>query len=276
MALRNLTTQSMVAIGTRWLDPNHERPIIERYPLGRAVLEHIARAQTRLIDFQRKSTTTEEVLRTMSERLAALDNRHDRLVRGIYGLLTSLAELEDDEKEATRLLDLRDELFPEGLRAVTRSYLDQAGETAILQRRLDDRTKSALLSISTPKASLYRYVENLIHVGRRIGDLETERVTLAKTSNDTTRADVVRARHEWIRTVNALRASLELDGVTPEDYKRIFGPLEEAEAKADRRAQSSATESAPSSEASPRSEAAQPPAPHCEAAPSDAPPESVA
>jgi hypothetical protein len=58
----------------------------------------------------------------------ALDDLHDRKVRGIFGVLTALAELADDAEKAAGYLDLRGQLFPSDLKAIQRSYLDESGE----------------------------------------------------------------------------------------------------------------------------------------------------
>lgn len=271
MALRGLTTQTMVTVSARWLDPNQERPILQRYPLSRALLTHLSTAHARLIEFQRRSTTNEETLQKLSERLAVLDDRHDRILRGAHGMLTSLAALADTDERAAYYLDLRDKLFPDGLRGVSRSYVDQAGEVMLLEGRLDDQSAFALRSILTPNGSLYGHVQTLIDIGREMGRLEAERTKLGRGSEQTTRADVARARNEWIRVVTALRASVALDSVSAEDLDRIFRHLDEAEAKADRRTLSSkATEAPTGSEDSPPSTS------RCESNRTEQVPDSVA
>jgi len=271
MALRNLTTQSMVAVGARWLDPGQERPILQRYALTRALLHHLETTHARLIEFQRRSTDTEEAVQHLTERLAALDAQHDRLLRGVFGMLTSLAELADGEERATHFLDLRDTLFPDGLRGVSRSYWDQSGEAVLLRGRLNERIVQSLRSILTPNGSLFGHVQTLLDVARVMGELEAQRISLAKTSTDTTRADVARARNEWIRVVTALRAATSLDGVSPEESDRIFRHLDEAEAKADRRAQP-----APTSKAATNGASTPPPAPSCAEDQSEPAPDSAA
>lgn len=270
MALRNLTTQTMLTISARWLDPSQERPILQRYPLSRALLIHLSTAHDRLIEFQRRSTTTQEALLRLTERLATLDARHDRLLRGTHGMLTSLAELADTDERAAHYLDLRDKVFPDGLRGVSRSYVDQAGEVMLLQGRLDERTVLALRSILTPNGSLFGHVQSLIDIGREMGQLEAERTSLGKTGEAMTRADVARARNEWIRVVSALKASLGLDGATAEEHDRIFRHLDEAEGKADRRVKPSNASSQLT-----QSEAPPPVAPPCESNQSEPAPDSV-
>lgn len=237
MSKRDLTTQSMVSISERWADPEKEKPVLERYPLTAALLPRLVKAHTNLVRFQRASSETQGEIAALQKEQAALDAEHDRKIRGVFGFLTSLAELSDTEDRARHYLDLRDKLLPDGLRAVQRSYVDQGGEIVLLQGRLDDVAKRALADIGTPEGPLHLHVQAWMKAATRLGQLEQKRLDLTSgaSPSDTRKSDVLRARNEWIRVVNALQTNLQLDEVTPEDMHRIFRYLDAAEAKASRR-----------------------------------------
>lgn len=228
MVLRHLSTQQMVTLSQYWLDPSRERPVIEKYPMGKATLPHVERAHNHLIAFHRRGRDSQREIAKIQTAQAKLDAIHDAKIRGVHGYLTAAAELADTEEEAQRYLDLRKALLPDGLRAVTRSYADQGGEIILLKERLRPEIIDALRAIPTPNGSLYSHVEAWIKAGRELSDLHSERLDILKTigESEVRGADVIRARHEWVRVVRALRNSLELDNVTPEDREKVFRYLE--------------------------------------------------
>lgn len=238
MALRYFTMQQMVSFSRNWIDDAKERPIIERYPISRAVIPRIEEAHGNLLNFQRKSLESQAEIAAIQKEQAQLDAVHDRNVRGVYHFLTSLAELSDNEERAKHYLKLRDLLLPDGLQAVIRSYGAQGGEVLLLQRRLTPESIGSLREIPTPEGNLYDHVEAWMKAGLALLDLDRRRTDIAKTRDeaDTTQAEVARARNEWIRVTNALRSTLELDGATPEDLERVFRYVDEANGKAERRA----------------------------------------
>lgn len=66
---------------------------------------------------------------------------HDLLARGIYGLLTELAQLDDQGAE---LLSLRDKLFPQGRKRMQTTYRGQAGHAGLLRERLTPELRTQL------------------------------------------------------------------------------------------------------------------------------------
>lgn len=237
MSKRILTTQTMLAISERWLDPEKDKPILLRYPLTAAIFSHLLKAHTNLVVFQRASTESQEAISAVQKEQAALDAEHDRKIRGVYAILTGLAEIAETPARARHYLDIRDKLLPEGLRAVSRSYVDQAGEIEMLKGRLDEKTLLAIADINTPEGPLHLHVQAWMKAATLMSNLESKRMDLSDSaSEDTRKSDVQRARNEWIRVVNGLRANLLLDEASPEDMHRVFRHLDAAEAKAERRA----------------------------------------
>lgn len=237
MAKRNLTTQTMLTISERWLDPERDRPILERYPLLSALLPRLVKAHTSLVEFQRASTEAQSEIAAVQKEQAALDAEHDRKIRGVFGILTGLGELAATEEKARHYFDLRDRILPDGLRATKRSYVDEGGEVVLLQGRLDDATKSALEAIVTPEGSLYSHVLDWMKAATALVELDEKRLDIERAAMDQTRkSDVLRARNEWIRVGNGLEANIQLEDASAEDIYRLFRHLERAEARADRRA----------------------------------------
>lgn len=261
MALRNLSSPVMVSISTDWLDPERMRPILERYRLTGALLPFLAEVHENLIQRNRAISLTQSVLADLQRELAELDAHHDRKIRGIFGTLTAFAELADDAEKARAYLDLRGRLLPNGLRAVSRSYMDQSGEVLLLEARLDAASIETLREIPSPAGTLLDEVKAWIRLGREIGDLDMKRTSLTRhrLPGDTTQADVARARNEWIRLAHMLRSSLSLDGAEPEVIEKVFALVDHEEAKADRRQASVKEPSPPPSPPPPCSDSPPPP-----------------
>ena len=240
MSLLNLTTETMVVQSERWLDPKRLRKSLTALPLIVPLMPVLQKVHDDLLTTQKVTTTTEKDLAAVSAEEARRDARHDRKVRGSYNYLGALAELTDDPEAAGALLDLRDRLVPLGPTAITRSYVDEAGDAKRLPARLDDASRKLLGKLQTPDGPLQVHVDAWVEEAQQLGVLEERREHLEKDlkggAGGPTAADVLAARHAWIRAVRALESNLALEPkADAELVEKILGPLRRAEAKADRR-----------------------------------------
>jgi len=232
----------MVTITTAWLDQKEERPLLASLPQAGALLPSLDKAHEGLLATQASADQTNDKLVALQKKAGKADVRHDRKIRGSYNVLTGFADLADTEEEAAAYLALRDALTPRGLDTVRMSYVDEAGEAELTDHRLTKDDKTLLGKLPTPNGTLLDAFKARLKAGKELGDLEKERGILeARAPIATTPADAVRARHLWIRTVNAFVATLDLEeGLSDADRETILGPLQRAEAKADRKRASSA------------------------------------
>lgn len=237
MAFRSLTTQTMVNISDAWLDPAGDYPLIASLPQAGALIPSLGSGHKGLLAFQADGDNTSRALRALQERELMLDGVHDRKTRGGYTSLSSVADLSDDPKLAAACVALRDRLYPHGTEVINWSYTDEAGEARLADARLTDEEKALLASLPYPGGTLLDAHNARVAAGRELGKLERQRATLeAKDPSVTTRADVVRARNKWIRTVNAFIALLNLEeNLSDEDREKILGPLRREEQKVDRK-----------------------------------------
>jgi len=240
MSLLNLTTETMVTLSARWLDPKRLRNSLTALPLIVPLLPVLQQVHDDLISKQRTTSAAEKELADLQAEETRRDARHDRKVRGVHGFLSGLADLTDDPEAARALLDLRDRLLPIGIQAVTRSYVDEAGDAERLPARLDAAAKALLAKLQTPDGPLQVHVDAWIEEAKQLGVLEERREHLAEQiaggAGGPTGAEVASARHAWIRVVRAIESNLALDSkADPATVEKILGPLQRAEAKADRR-----------------------------------------
>jgi hypothetical protein len=247
MAIRNLSVQAMLGISGAWLDPGRERPLIGGIPLLAPFLDELESAHDGLSRMPVKGSDIGAELEDLTRQATSLDELHDRKLRGIYGVLTSFADLADEPGDAARYLDLADRLFPSGLKGVKRSYLDEAGEAALTAKRLTDDMRRTLEALPVPGGTLADEMDAWLNAGETLGDVEQKRVRLGqdKEGKNVSIEDVSKARSRWSRVVNTMLQILDLvPSLEDASRARLLKPLKTAEAEADRE-RHSATPEAP-------------------------------
>lgn len=245
MALKRLYTGEMVSLSGPLTKADHpDREVLAGIPATAALLPELDSAHRSLLSTQVKPEAQTRLAGIiMAER--GLDVRHDDVIRGLSGLLTSLAYLTPDPDLAARVLHVLSVLLPDGLDAVTKSYREEAGQAALLESRLAPADVTLLKRIKILEGTAFDAVQEWISVGAQLGRLEDERGDLPETSGPAP-ADVVTARNRWIRTVNAMRSVLDLVSADHPDVVKILGRITEAERKADRRIASAEAAQVPS------------------------------
>ncbi len=231
MALNTLTIEEMQPVSAAWVDPQN--------PAHQAILQIsevsglMPRVEAVHAELHAASPPDDSRAKELSALAAATDATHDVLARGVYGYLTETALLVDD---GNPLLELRDELMPDGLSAVIHnSYRGQVGFAALLRGRLEGGTRAALRELPLPGGkNLLDAVDGWLDAADHLGQLEEQKARLAATA-PTVAGRIFDARNRWIRVVNALLANAALADLTEEQERLILGPLRDAEAKADAR-----------------------------------------
>ena len=251
MSRKRFTTAEMLFITADWIKPGSEanQAILASTDLA-LNLPRIQSAHQELSTAAQPTALNPRLFEIIKEQ-TDLDDRHDDIIRGIHGLLTATAALLGSS-ESLELLALRDQIIPDGLATVQKSYSAEAAEAAQLAARFtpEIRTKldKFLVGPKSAQHKLSQYLDEWILLGNRLGALEIEKSRLnASESAISTGATIMAARNKWIRTVNlflAVAEAIELDFATE---NTIFGHLHVTETKADRRARgaSSPDESIP-------------------------------
>jgi hypothetical protein len=175
---------------------------------------------------------------------AEIDIRHDSIIRGTYGTLTTMAELVGGD-DGTALIALRDELIPDGQQSMLKSYRAEATQADQLDDRLTPKLRArtdAILIGEAPNAKpLTALLDEWIVLGKQLGALEDEKGRIEAAAGEAVSGAVfLKARNFWVRVVNALVANAELADIDADKRATIFGPFWNAEKKADERARQSA------------------------------------
>lgn len=235
----------MIALSAAWLDQEKgTRNLLSKVPLVGALVPRLEAAHASLVAhaMQARAPALPATLEAIREEESRIDLRHDKKARGVYLALSALTELAETNEEASRIVDLRELLFPSGTSIITRSYLEEAGEARLVRDRVDSKTRSLLSSLpSLHGRTLADEVDAWMEAGDALGALEQRRSAAedaksARASEGAPRA-IHHARRSWIRVVTALIDNLALeDEIDLELERAVLAPLREAESNADRRA----------------------------------------
>ena len=243
MAAKNLNSEEMVQISAGWLDPQNDgHQAILLVPVLQSSLSLINEAHLGVLPL---------VKPPQNDRLAAimileaeLDVRHDSIIRGTHGALTAMAELVGGY-DGNELIALRDALIPDGPPSMLKSYRAEATQAAQLDERLTSatrtRTDAVRIGEGASAKSLTAFLDEWIALGKQLGALEDEKGRIeAATGEAVTGATFLTARNFWVRVVNAMVANAELADIDQDKMGTVFGPLWNAEKKADERARQAA------------------------------------
>ncbi len=233
MAYKNLTADEMTAVSDAWVDPANPACIALGKEASLAgLLEQVGRRHDELVAVLVPADDARS--KAAMAQAAQLDTDHDNLASGIYGVLTNLAQLCDDGES---FIVLRDRLMPDGLAAVVNTtYRGQSGYASRMRQTMTTEMRAQLMSIPLPDGTLLDKVEAWFDAAIELGQVEERRARIAAEADRVESGQVLKARNEWVRVVNALVALAQLSDLSPQLDDLIFGPLRAAEATADLRA----------------------------------------
>ena len=165
MALKRLYNGEMVSLSGPLTQADHpDRKVLADIPATAALLPELDNAHDSLLSTQVKPEA-ETRLAAIIKIEKSLDVRHDDLIRGVSGLLTSLAYLTRDPALAAGVLHVLSVLLPDGLDAVTRTYREEAGQAALLESRLSAADIALLKKIKILEGTAWDAVKEWMDVG---------------------------------------------------------------------------------------------------------------
>lgn len=243
MALRNLSTPELVSVCLGVIEGPNRTILTEHGRVPDDLFVRVRAMLARLMPHHTPPAATTEaqaLVTTLSAKLTAADVHHDRKVRGIYGMLSSLAELCDEEADRPPLLALRDALFPQGLSATRRTYAEQVGAAEQAAHVLTPAQRAALEAIPAQPAvaTLAAAFDAYLGAARSLRSVENDRSEAQKAVTPATPSASSRLsdRNAAVRLLNTLVDYVTLDGEAHPEVVRVFlGPLRALEATADAR-----------------------------------------
>ncbi|AUX39504.1 hypothetical protein SOCE26_008970 [Sorangium cellulosum] len=241
MAFKDLSPRQMVQITAAWLDPERERPRLLSLKRCAPLIDDIEAAHDGILKAHRKQKKVNDEVSDIQQRQVAVDQIHDRKARGAHAVLTGFADLADDPEDAAIYLEIRDQLFADGLKFIMASYSEEAGEVKLARDRLTPESRAALKALPVPGGNLLKAVQAWFAAGDELGRLDAQRLHLAAQDRESRqgaadpRGGQLRARNRWIKVVRTVLQMLELEEAGADTTRRLLAPLEREVAKAERR-----------------------------------------
>ncbi|WP_437744125.1 hypothetical protein WMF39_03455 [Sorangium sp. So ce1504] len=238
MALKDLSPRQMVQITGAWLDPERERPRLVSLKRCAPLIDDIEEAHEGVLKSHRRQKKADDQISEIQQKLVATDQIHDRKARGAHAVLTGFADLADEPEDAAIYLEIRDQLFADGLKFIGASYSDEAGEVKLARDRLTPESKAALRALPTPGGNLLKAVQAWFAAGDELGKLDAQRIHLSAEDRPgaaESPGGQLRARNRWIKVVRSVLQMLELEEAGEETARRLLAPLQRETAKAERR-----------------------------------------
>ncbi len=184
-------------------------------------------------------------LRKVVEEAAAVGKRHDPLARAVAADIEAdrqhcLGAAPPDLDRARQCEEVSAKLFPNGLKIVSASLLAEAGNTARVEKLLQDEPAISAFLQAIPvrgKRTLLDTTQRWIAAGAELGRLEHAREELeAKVvAKPVGRAAMNTLRGRWIRLVSLILSTLEVSEAPAEAIETIRGPVLKASERAARR-----------------------------------------
>lgn len=234
MALKDLSTEAMIATSKQILNPPANRPQTQNKEELYSGLLVLRRAHDNLVKVNRRDGEVREQIKELTVQLGELDLEHDRCSRGIHRMLSGAADITTDEKRAANYLKAIDILHPNGTSVNLLSYTEQAGNTMRVAERVTPELRQFLATVIIDGTPLDTVLDRWLVAGQTIGELQSERDML-NTDQDPERvtpAIIQDARNQWIRAANAFIAALDSTDFTEEEKTTILAHLRATEAQA--------------------------------------------
>ncbi len=226
MTLMLLHTHVMLNLSDAWIDPRHDRSVLEAWPRGQLLLPHIEAAHGRLFAAAARPDTA-----SITERQAAsaeADLTFARKARSVWHCLTGAAEGVDDPALRARILSTRKKLLPRGLDVVRWSYGAEGAAAGLLADRLASVDAEVLREVTAWRGvTVEALVRQWIDAGLALTELEAARRAAGGKPPRGLRA----ARAAWVKVARQIERDAAFDGLDTATTEALLGPLQRASQK---------------------------------------------
>jgi hypothetical protein len=209
MAMRDLSVGQMLQVSKGWLEAEAKTLGSIEQVSGWLRGLRVAHQNLQKQDATRGAAAG-GLAKVVAEQEGA-DGTHDRLLRGVWHVLTGLEMLAPELKVSSgAFATLQAQLFPDGLSMSMASYPDEAAQADLAPKRLSEDSE-ALLEVALGTRSLGDLVNAWLAAAKLIGKLEAQRNALVGASEESKAVNVnLRdARNGWMKVVNLIQSNLE-------------------------------------------------------------------
>jgi hypothetical protein len=232
MAYRDLTLSEMLSLGDALLTPSaHARLSAE--PLLAPLLNKLAQLQAALRAYVASGgcdSTLPDALQSITAQLAALDDTHDRKMRGTFYALRAATEGGDDPATVANAQAALQLIFPDGLSVTDASYQAEGNRAQLIETILDDDTEALLSTLSCGAESAATWLRQAIDAAKQLAALDRERDRLAMTTDAAfaPRSGATALARQWATLIKSLDRLAPLSSLPPDDARALLSPLRDA------------------------------------------------
>jgi hypothetical protein len=241
MNFKALTIEQMNRISGGWVSPE-QRSIVAKVPQLWGMKEDIEEAHEALVIYVPAVPLKNPALIENRAKATEGDSTHDHSVRAAIYLMLAAKELAKTPEEAAQFQNLLDDIYPDNFATTTKTYEEESGAAALLQKRLTNEKRALLMSLSFRGTNAAKIVDAAITAGLLLGELETQKRHLEHdlAENATPSAgEVKRAQYEWIGMAKMVVAhagrALKKQKLTQKEHDDFLEPLVSALQVAEKR-----------------------------------------
>jgi hypothetical protein len=232
MALRKFSTGEMVGVTYPWVTPGHpERVLLEGLPGAVGLLPHAESVHGGLLTI--RTDTAGDFLSVLGDTLSVFNLQHDDLARVAWYILEAYRYRHRGTPEAVTIANLQAALFPTGLKIVSASYLETAGQAELRRTALTEERRVVLAGIPMQSGTLLDVVTQWNQVGVDMGNVQNQRATPIAGDEERVSSKVLRDR--WVRVVRAVLDVLALEATRHPEARRIIERVDNIRAEVKRR-----------------------------------------
>ena len=176
MALRKFSTGEMVGVTYPWVTPGHpERAVLEGLPGTAGLIPHAESVHGGLLTI--RTDTAGDFLSVLGDTLSVFNLQHDDLARVAWYILEAYRHRNRGTPEGVSIENLQATLFPTGLKIVSASYLETAGQAELRRTSLTEERRAVLSAIPMQGGNLLDVVNQWNQVGVDMGNMQNQRAT---------------------------------------------------------------------------------------------------
>jgi hypothetical protein len=242
MALRKFSTGEMVSVTYPWVTVGHpERVVLEALPGTAGLIPFAESVHGDLLGS--RSDVEGEFLAVLSDTLSMYNLQHDDLARAVFHVTTGYRYWRRGAPESLAIEDVHTVLFPDGLKIVSASYLETAGQAGLRTSALTDARRVVLTGIPMQGGTLLDVVTQWNQVAVDMGNMQNQRATPMTSPGERVNANSLRNR--WVRVVKAVLDVLALEADRRPEARRIIERVSNIRAEVKRRRRAGSDSTAP-------------------------------
>jgi hypothetical protein len=236
MSFRGFTLLEIMSISTPWVTPEHpERLSLQALLSTAGMIRFIESVHA---DVLAVLTDEERARLGLLRDSASLKNvRHDDLARIIYFCLRAHEVLLGNTPEGNAVTDVRTVMFPDDLNVVRASYRETAARATARTAQLTNERMLVLADVPVRNGNLLPLALEWNQVGQELGNVQDQRVTPLRPSNERNKRRT--ARYRWIRVIRAVLSSLQLEAEEHPEAQLILDRVAGVQAEVHRRLRAS-------------------------------------